>query len=113
MWGERSKDEKAAQIIERLEAMGLLMPENYKFETARIVDPDSTHWAFGAWRWVMVVEPMDHDTPESVAGSPWTIEDCLAAHTWEVVDHISDSTIVPFVLKNQQSITDYVKEQGK
>lgn len=102
MWGERSKDEKAAQIVERLEAMGLLMPENYKFETARIVDPYSTHWAFGTWLWVMVVEPMTEGTPESVAGSPWPIEVCLAAHTWEVVDHISDSTIVPFVLTKSE-----------
>jgi hypothetical protein len=112
MWGERSKDEKAAQIAERLEEMGLLMRENYKFETARIVDPVNSHWAFGTWLWIMVMEPMDGDTPESVAGSPWRVDACLAAHTWEVVDHISDSTIVPFVLKNQQSIEDYVKEQS-
>jgi hypothetical protein len=100
MFGERSKDEKAAQIAERLEGLGLLMRENYKFETARIVDPVSDHWAFGTWLWVMIMEPMDHEAPESVAGSPWTVEDCLGAGTWEVVDHISDSTIVPFVLKN-------------
>ncbi len=112
MWGERSKDGKAAQIAERLEGMGLLMRENYEFETARIAEPAEDHWAYGTWRWVMLLTSMGGDKPESVAGSPWPIEDCLAAHTWEVVDHISDSTIVPFVLKNQQSIVDYVKEQS-
>lgn len=100
MWGERSEDEQAAQIIERLEGMGLANIMDYKFETSRIVEPPKDHWAFGTWRWVLVLEPMTGDTPESFAGSPWTIEDCLAAHTWEVVDHISDSTIVPFILKD-------------
>lgn len=98
MWGERSKDEKAAQVIERLEAMGLAEAVNYKFETARIVEPAEDHWAYGTWIWALVLEPMVGNTPESFAGSPWPIEDCLAANTWEVVDHISDSTIVPFVL---------------
>lgn len=110
MFGKRSKDEQAAQIVERLEGLGLLMPENYEFETAKIVEVAEDHWAFSVWRWVMMVNSMG-GKPESVAGSPWPIEDCLAAHTWEVVDHISDSTIVPFVLKNQQSIVDFVKEQ--
>lgn len=98
MFGERSKDEKAAQIIERLEADGLANIMDYKFETAKIVEVPEDHWAFGVWRWALVMEPMTGETPESFAGSPWPVEDCLAASTWEVVDHISDSTIVPFVL---------------
>lgn len=93
-------DQLAQQVATRLEEMGLLMAENYKFETARIVDPDSSHWAFGTWLWVLAMEPMSDETPESVAGSPWTVEACLDAPVWEVVDHISDSTIVPFVLKD-------------
>jgi hypothetical protein len=93
-------DQLAQQIATRLESDGLLMPENYKFETARIVEPAIDHWAFGVWRWALVMEPMDGGTPESIAGSPWLIEACLEAHTWEVVDHISDSTIVPFVLRS-------------
>lgn len=99
MWGERSKDENAAQVVERLEGMGLLMRENYKFETARIVPVPLSHWAFGTWRWALEMESMDSDTPEVVAGSPWVTEECLEANSWDVVDHISDSTIVPFVLK--------------
>lgn len=99
MWGERSKDEKAAQVAERLEGMGLLMRENYKFETARIVDPVSSHWAFGTWLWVMVMESMYDNIPESITGSPWSIEECLAATSWDVVDHITDSTIIPVVLR--------------
>ena len=90
-------DEKAQQVATRLEEMGLLMAENYKFETARIVEPPMGHWAFRIWLWVLMVEPMSEDVAESVAGSPWTVEDCLAAPVWDVVDHISDSTIVPFV----------------
>jgi hypothetical protein len=97
MWGERSKDEQAAQVIERLEGMGLANVMDYKFETARIVEVPDDHWAFGTWRWVLVMEPMDGGEPESFAGSPWTIEDCLASPTWEVVDDISDSTIVPYI----------------
>jgi hypothetical protein len=99
MWGERSKDEQAAQIAERLEGMGLLMRENYEFETAQIVEPAQDHWAHGVWRWAMVMNAMNGSVPESVVGSPWPIEDCLAAHTWDLVDNISDSTIVPFTLK--------------
>jgi hypothetical protein len=93
-------DQLAQKVATRLESMGLLMAENYKIETARIVTPPRDHWAFNTWRWVMIMEPMDGDTPESFAGSPWPIEVCLEADTWEVVDHISDSTIVPFVLKH-------------
>jgi hypothetical protein len=99
MWGERSKDEKAAQIIERLEADGLAEAINYKFDTARIVEVPEDHWAFGTWRWALVMEPMGHEAPEVFVGSPWPIDACLGAGTWEVVDHISDSTIVPFILK--------------
>ena len=99
MWGERSKDEQAAQIIKRLEAEGLANTMDYKFETAEIVEVPENHWAHGTWRWVLVMEPMDHDTPESFAGSPWPIEECLAANSWDVVDHITDSTIIPVVLK--------------
>lgn len=99
MWGERSKDEKAAQVAERLEEMGLLMRENYEFETARIVKPAEDHWANGVWRWVLVMHSMGGSTPESVAGSPWGLVDCLESHTWDIVDNISDSTIVPFILK--------------
>jgi hypothetical protein len=113
MWGERSKDEKAAQIIERLEADGLANVMDYQFDTAQIVEVPEDHWAHGTWRWALVMESMDGGAPEVFVGSPWPIEACLEAHTWEVVDHISDSTIVPFVLKNPQSIVDYVKEQGK
>lgn len=60
-------DQLAQKIAERLESMGLLMAENYKFETARIVTPPRDHWAFNTWRWVMLMEPMDGDTPETVA----------------------------------------------
>ena len=50
-----------------------------KFDTAKIIDVPEDHWAYGTWRWALVLETMDHETPESFAGSPWPIEDCLAA----------------------------------
>lgn len=93
-------DQLAQKIATRLESMGLLMAENYEVETARIVTPWKEHWAFNTWRWVMILNPMGGDTPESFAGSPWPIEDCLTAPSWDVVDHISDSTIVPFIIKD-------------
>lgn len=96
--------EQALQIARRLETMGLLMAENYEIETAQIAITWPEHWAYGTWKWVLVLNPMGVDTPESFAGSPWTVEECLTAPVWDVVDHISDSTIVPFVLKEKKNV---------
>jgi hypothetical protein len=101
MFGDKSTDDQANQIIERLEAAGLANIMDYKFETAKIVEVPEDHWAYRAWNWVLVMEPMVGEEPESFVGSVWTVEQCLEAPAWDIVDHISDSSIIPRKKKSE------------